>query len=95
VGGLPWLNPADVREAKPQEGKKYIKKQFFYFFYFLFLFFVLVAGNVAELRRALAPKRKPQKTKKQFIFLNYFWSHVTSRSSAGPPAPKKKTKLFF
>jgi hypothetical protein len=37
VGGLPWLNPADIRGVKPGGGeKKKKKKTIFGFFIFIF-----------------------------------------------------------
>jgi hypothetical protein len=75
VGELPWLNPADVRGVKPQEGKKIIN--FFFFF-------------VGRRRPRGAPRGRLRPGGKQqqnfiYLFLNFFfppWGLVP-RTSAG------------
>jgi hypothetical protein len=56
VGGLPWLNPTDVRGVKPEGGKikNLNKKNLFLFFN---IFFLLGAGGPPALREVACDKK--------------------------------------
>jgi hypothetical protein len=108
VGGLPWLNPANVRGVKP-EGPK---KNFFFFLLlrwwrprgaprgrlqgiFIFIFFSPAqAAPQGTSRSAASPlaERRRQKNKIKNFVFFFFFQPATSRSAAGPPAPRQKNK---
>jgi ABC-type phosphate transport system permease subunit len=86
VGGLPWLNPADVRGVKPEGRKKKKKKKQFIFYILYILYFIYFIFYIFYILYIL-----------YFIFLSC-WAQVARRYSARSPMTNKnknKNKTFF
>jgi hypothetical protein len=78
VGGLPWLNPAEFREVKPdgpKQKKKQKKNKIYFYFYFYFGLSLLGAGGPTALRRVACGKKKK----------NFFWPPAPSWRPRGVP----------
>jgi hypothetical protein len=84
VGGLPWLNPANVRGVKPEGRKNKNKNKKIIF---------------RRMRPRGAPQGRLRPVGGKFYFFIFFIflfsSQATSRSAAGPPTPSRNFFIFY
>jgi hypothetical protein len=77
VGGLPWLNPAEVRGVKPEVQNFFIFLYFYiyilfiYLLFYYYLFFPAFCDGRRRLRGVACEKKEKEK---KLIFLNIFLS---------------------